>query len=277
MLIRDFLRQFDREFGFLSDLPEKHRFVVLANPDEGIEIEAEVRLDEDLTRALHERFQANYSVVPPTWRNRRVVLLHGAFKQLARRDPHNGKELSDDSPLATLTTIEWDVYLMAFFMGLIEPSPSVMNIRRYVREIKSGNAEWSDIGPQIQVGQIETANPGPERKAWLQVEANRYYHEDLPPVPQGPNPNLLRPFFREWMMAALGSQEITTLAFDHFPEVYNNFSVGMTTTSMVLAIIDFAIQKNQVAELATALFNANTARGFDYLPRFRTLGGVKSS
>ncbi len=48
-------------------------------------------------------------------------------------------------------------------------------------------------------------------------------------------------------------EELAGLCFDHFPEVYRNFSAGMSHQARVLALVDYCRRRDQLSALLAAL------------------------
>ncbi len=61
------------------------------------------------------------------------------------------------------------------------------------------------------------------------------------------------PAIRRFVGEFFDDEELAALCFDHFPEVYRNFSAGMSHQARVLALVDYCRRRDQVPALLAAL------------------------
>lgn len=61
------------------------------------------------------------------------------------------------------------------------------------------------------------------------------------------------PVIRRFVAEFFDAEELAGLCFDHFPEVYRNFSAGMSHQARVLALIDYCRRRDQLPELLAVL------------------------
>ena len=66
---------------------------------------------------------------------------------------------------------------------------------------------------------------------------------------------------RDFLTAAFSDEELTTLCFDHFPEVYNSFSTGLTKGQKIQLLIEYGVRRAEWSALISALQN-NRPRQF---------------
>ena len=65
---------------------------------------------------------------------------------------------------------------------------------------------------------------------------------------------------RDLLRAAFSPNELTTLCFDNFPDVHEQFAPGMTKPQMVQLLLDYCIRHEQVEVLLAAVQKANPAQ-----------------
>ncbi len=90
-----------------------------------------------------------------------------------------------------------------------------------------------------------------------------------PGVASSYNPAVLR----ELLNAAFSDEELITLCFDRFSEVYNNFSAGMSKGQKIQQLLDYCMRREQLPALVTAIQVRNPAQYKRYEGR---LGGTSA-
>lgn len=70
---------------------------------------------------------------------------------------------------------------------------------------------------------------------------------------------------RKFLQEFFNDEELTTFSFDYFPQVYNNFTRGMTKNEMVLELVAYSQRRGRFDELLAAL---ERERSQSYLDRF---------
>jgi hypothetical protein len=70
---------------------------------------------------------------------------------------------------------------------------------------------------------------------------------------------------RQFLSDLFSDEEITTLCYDHFPEVHNNFGTGMTKGQKIQSLLDHCQRRDQLPEL---LANLAKARPEQFPKRF---------
>ncbi|CUS02578.2 protein of unknown function [Candidatus Promineifilum breve] len=58
---------------------------------------------------------------------------------------------------------------------------------------------------------------------------------------------------RRFLIDTFNDDELTTLCFDHFPEVFQEFAAGMTLGRKALQLVDYCRRRERVAELLDIL------------------------
>jgi competence ComEA-like helix-hairpin-helix protein len=58
---------------------------------------------------------------------------------------------------------------------------------------------------------------------------------------------------RRFLTETFNDDELTNLCFDHFPEVFQNFTVGTTLGRKALQLVDYCRRRDRVAELLSLL------------------------
>lgn len=58
---------------------------------------------------------------------------------------------------------------------------------------------------------------------------------------------------RRFLVDTFNDDELTDLCFDHFPEVFQDFSAGMTLGRKALQLVDYCRRRERVAELLDVL------------------------
>lgn len=61
------------------------------------------------------------------------------------------------------------------------------------------------------------------------------------------------PAIRRFVGEFFDDEELAALCFDHFPEVYRNFSAGMSHQARVLALVDYCRRRERLPALLAAL------------------------
>lgn len=61
------------------------------------------------------------------------------------------------------------------------------------------------------------------------------------------------PAIRRFVAEFFDDEELAALCFDHFPEVYRNFSRGMSHQARVLALVDYCRRRDRLPTLLAAL------------------------
>jgi outer membrane protein assembly factor BamB len=74
---------------------------------------------------------------------------------------------------------------------------------------------------------------------------------------------------RELLSAAFSDQELTTLCFDHFHSVYENFGSGMNKGRKIQLILDHCVRRGRVAELLNRVREHNPAQYARFEGRLR--------
>ena len=75
--------------------------------------------------------------------------------------------------------------------------------------------------------------------------------------------------FRELLSAAFNDEELTTLCFDHFRPVYENFSAGMSKGQKIQHLLDHCERQAQHARLLDVVKSLNRAQYDRFAPRLR--------
>ncbi|MCB8925798.1 MAG: SUMF1/EgtB/PvdO family nonheme iron enzyme [Ardenticatenaceae bacterium] len=58
---------------------------------------------------------------------------------------------------------------------------------------------------------------------------------------------------RKFLQEFFNDEELTTFSFDYFPQVYNNFTNGMTKNQKIIMLVEFSFKSNRFDELLRAL------------------------
>jgi hypothetical protein len=74
---------------------------------------------------------------------------------------------------------------------------------------------------------------------------------------------------RDLLNAAFNDEELTTLCFDHFRPVYDDFAGGMSKGQKVQRLLDYCTRREQVDELLAAVRKANPAQVRRFEDRLR--------
>ncbi|MGB4803576.1 MAG: hypothetical protein WBV59_13025 [Anaerolineae bacterium] len=107
--------------------------------------------------------------------------------------------------------------------------------------------------------------------------AGRSFNElafSAPPEPPPPSPPV-RPSetdtraVRALLTDALSDEELTTLCFDHFRPVYDQFSTGMARTAKIQHLLEYAEKRQQVARLIELVEDLNPAQAAAHRGRLR--------
>ena len=80
------------------------------------------------------------------------------------------------------------------------------------------------------------------------------------------------PQIRQFLTNAFSDEELSTFCFDHFPEVYNGFSIGMTKGQKVQLLIEYCQYHSLFPNLAAALQRVRPEQYARYFPV--EVGGV---
>jgi len=75
---------------------------------------------------------------------------------------------------------------------------------------------------------------------------------------------------RDLLRAAFSPDELTTLCFDNFPDVHEQFAPGMTKPQMVQLLLEYCIRYEQVEALLAAVQRANPAQYRQYEDQLRS-------
>ena len=78
---------------------------------------------------------------------------------------------------------------------------------------------------------------------------------------------------RELLSAAFSDEEITTLCFDHFRAVYEDFSVGMSKSAKIQRLVEYCDRHNQMGALANQVQARNPVRAHCVRPSPRIIEG----
>jgi len=76
---------------------------------------------------------------------------------------------------------------------------------------------------------------------------------------------------RELVDTAFGDEELSTFCFDHFPSVYEQFTVGQTKGARVRMLVKHAQRQGLLDELLGWVREANPRRYSEFEPRLRTV------
>lgn len=107
--------------------------------------------------------------------------------------------------------------------------------------------------------------------------AGRSFNElafSAPPEPPPPSPPV-RPSetdtraVRALLTDALSDEELTTLCFDYFRPVYDQFSAGMARTAKIQHLLEYAEKRQQVARLIELVGEVNPTQAAAYRERLR--------
>ncbi len=74
---------------------------------------------------------------------------------------------------------------------------------------------------------------------------------------------------RDLLNAAFGDEELTTMCFDRFPTVYNNFGTGMSKGQKIQQLLDYCIRREQIPALLEQIQARNPAQFARYEGRLR--------
>jgi len=83
------------------------------------------------------------------------------------------------------------------------------------------------------------------------------------PAPAGPNTATVRALLND----AFSDGELTTLCFDHYPAVYDQFSSGMSKADKIQRLIEHCARRGQMAELLSKVRELNSAQYNRYAGR----------
>ena len=78
--------------------------------------------------------------------------------------------------------------------------------------------------------------------------------------PDRPEPRWNTEALRELLTAAFSDEELTTLCFDTFRTIYEDFATGMSKKQKIQLLLDYCIRHEQVEELLAAVRKANPAQ-----------------
>lgn len=107
--------------------------------------------------------------------------------------------------------------------------------------------------------------------------AGRSFNELAFSAPPAPNPPPAPPrradfdiaALRALLNAAFSDEELTTLCFDHFRPVYDQFSAGMARTAKIQHLLEYAEKRQQVARLVELVGEVNPAQAAAHRGRLR--------
>jgi outer membrane protein assembly factor BamB len=102
-----------------------------------------------------------------------------------------------------------------------------------------GVAIGGDVGGDVTVGQT------------------RGDEDQRPPVPASPWNTAV---IRSLLIAAFSDEELTTLCFDHFRRVYEDFSTGMSKGQKIQLLLDHCMRHNRMTELLDSVKRRNPAQ-----------------
>jgi hypothetical protein len=74
---------------------------------------------------------------------------------------------------------------------------------------------------------------------------------------------------RDLVNAAFSDQQITTLCFDRFRAVHDEFAPGMSKGQKIQQLLDFCVRQNQVGRLLAEVQQRNPAQYARFAPRLR--------
>jgi hypothetical protein len=74
---------------------------------------------------------------------------------------------------------------------------------------------------------------------------------------------------RDLLGAAFSDEELTTLCFDHFPAVYEEFAGGMSKRQKIQRLIDYCVRQERVETLLAVVERRNPAQYARFEPRLR--------
>lgn len=77
---------------------------------------------------------------------------------------------------------------------------------------------------------------------------------------------------REFLTKHFSDEELTTLCFDHFPEVHNNFNAGLTTGQKIQQLLDYCRRQESLPELYAHLRRERPAQWTRLLNQLRESG-----
>jgi hypothetical protein len=75
---------------------------------------------------------------------------------------------------------------------------------------------------------------------------------------------------RELLAAAFSDEELTSLCFDHFRPVYDDFGVGMGKGQKIQRLLDYCVRQRQLERLLSLVADHNPAQYALYLSRLST-------
>ena len=78
--------------------------------------------------------------------------------------------------------------------------------------------------------------------------------------PSRPAPQWNTAAMRDLLTTAFSDGELTTLCFDHFRQVYEDFATGMSKSDKIQRLLDYCIRHEQVEALLAAVQRANPAQ-----------------
>jgi hypothetical protein len=71
-------------------------------------------------------------------------------------------------------------------------------------------------------------------------------------------------------VAAFSDEELATLCFDHFRQVYEDFATGMSKGQKIQHLLDYCIRHEQVEALLAAVQKANPVQYRRYEDQLRS-------
>jgi hypothetical protein len=74
---------------------------------------------------------------------------------------------------------------------------------------------------------------------------------------------------RQLLSAAFDDEELTTLCFDHFPPVYEDFAAGMSKGQKIQRLLDYCVRHDQLEALLRQVEARNPAQYARFASRVR--------
>jgi len=75
---------------------------------------------------------------------------------------------------------------------------------------------------------------------------------------------------RDLLTAAFSDEELTTLCFDHFRPVYDNYSSGMSKSQKIQLLLDHCVRHDRVETLLNLVRERNPAQHAHFATRLNT-------
>ncbi len=83
----------------------------------------------------------------------------------------------------------------------------------------------------------------------------------------GPEPQLNSAVVRELLVTALSDEDLTTLCHDHFWNVYQTFSIGMSKSQKIQILMDYCERKLELSQLLEVIKVQNPRQYEHFVPR----------